>query len=220
MTAPTRVLLADDDPRYRATIRTLLDADPGVRVVAEAATGREARTRAAEHRPDVVLMDVRMPDEDGISATAHLTALPTPPKVLILTTFDLDEAVRNALHAGASGFLLKDAPPTQLLQAVHTIATGEALLSPTATRRLITDFRHTHRPPRPLPTLTTREREVLTLITKGLSNAEIADTLQVSRHTVKTHITHLLTKLPARDRVHLVIAGYEAGLAGSPAPER
>ncbi|WP_367128801.1 response regulator [Saccharothrix sp. HUAS TT1] len=213
---PIRVLLADDEPLYLETIRLLMDSDPGLDVVAEARTGRQACELAASHRPDVALVDVRMPDLDGIAATRRITALPDAPKVLILTTFDLDEAVYETLRAGASGFLLKDVPPARLLDAVRTIANGEALLAPTVTRRLIKDFLGApppRRPARRLDHVTPREQEVLGLITRGLSNTEIEEELYLSRHTVKTHIGHLMAKLAARDRAQLVIAGYEAGLA-------
>ncbi|GAA1305322.1 response regulator transcription factor [Saccharothrix xinjiangensis] len=210
-----RVLLADDEPLYRATVRALLDAEPGVEVVAEAGTGREACALAREVPVDVAVVDVRMPDLDGIAATRYLTALPRAPKVLVLTTFDLDEAVYETLRAGAGGFLLKDVPPARLLDAVRTVAAGESLLAPSVTRRLIADFVRTPRPARrALDGVTAREREVLALITRGLSNAEIEQHLHLSRHTVKTHIGHLMAKLAARDRAQLVIAGYEAGLAG------
>jgi DNA-binding NarL/FixJ family response regulator len=210
-----RVLLADDEPRYRETVRALVAATPGLTVVAEAATGRAAVAHAERHRPDVVLMDVRMPDLDGIDATARITAAPDPPRVLILTTFDLDDLVYRALRAGASGFLLKDTTPPRLLDAIHTVAAGAALLAPTVTRRLIDAFtRHpTPAPTRALTDLTGRELEVLTLITRGRSNAEIEAELHISRGTLKTHIGRLLSKLDARDRVQLVIAGYESGLA-------
>ncbi|RKT53702.1 response regulator [Saccharothrix australiensis] len=211
---PIRVLLADDEPLYRATVRLLLAAEPGMTVVAEAGTGREACALAARHAVDVAVVDVRMPDWDGITATEHLTALPEPPKVLVLTTFDLDQAVYEALRAGASGFLLKDVAPRRLLDAVRSVAAGEALLAPSVTGRLIAHFLDApRRPRRALDGVTPREREVLGLITRGLSNAEIEQHLHLSRHTVKTHIGHLMAKLAARDRAQLVIAGYEAGLA-------
>jgi DNA-binding NarL/FixJ family response regulator len=205
-----RVLLADDEPRYRETVRTLVAATPGLAVVGEAGTGRAAVAEAARHRPDVVLMDVRMPDLDGIAATALITAGPGAPRVLVLTTFDLDDLVYRALHAGASGFLLKDTTPPRLVDAIHTVAAGEALLAPTVTRRLIDAF--TGRAARTLSDLTARETEVLTLVTRGLSNAEIEAALHISRGTLKTHVGRLLSKLDARDRAQLVIAGYEAGL--------
>ncbi|MBE1490391.1 response regulator [Plantactinospora soyae] len=210
---PVRILLADDDPLFRATVRELVDATPGLTVVAEAGTGREAITLAASHRPDVVLMDVRMPDLDGIAATARITAAAGAPRLLVLTTFDLDDYVYRALRAGASGFVLKDITPPRLLDAVRTVAAGEALLAPSVTRRLIAASLHRAAPRRTLDGVTPRERDVLTLITRGLSNAEIEAALHVSRGTLKTHIGNLLTKLAARDRAQLVIAGYEAGLA-------
>ncbi|MGC5013525.1 response regulator [Streptosporangium sp. DT93] len=211
-----RVLLADDEPLYRATVRRLLDASPGITVVAEAGTGREAVALAADLCPDLVLMDVRMPDVDGITATAQLTAGPHPPRVLILTTFDLDDHVYRALHAGAGGFLLKDTTPARLLDAIRTVAAGEALLAPTVTRRLIAAFVDRPAATRSLDGVTPREREVLTLITRGLSNSEIQATLHISRATLKTHIGRLLTKLDARDRAQLVITGYRTGLAEEP----
>jgi DNA-binding NarL/FixJ family response regulator len=212
---PIRVLLADDEPMFRATVRRLLDASPGITVVAEACTGREAVALAAGHRPDLVLMDVRMPDGDGITATAQLTATHNPPRVLVLTTFDLDDHVHRALHAGASGFLLKDTTPARLLDAIHTVAAGEALLAPTVTRRLIEAFTNRQAPSRSLDGVTPREREILSLITRGLSNSEIQAALHISRATLKTHIGRLMTKLMARDRAQLVIAGYQAGLMAS-----
>ncbi|QFZ19224.1 response regulator [Saccharothrix syringae] len=214
MTAePTRILLADDEPLYRGTVRALLDAEPDLEVVAEAGTGREACALARRSPVDVAVVDVRMPDLDGVAATRHLTALPHAPKVLVLTTFDLDEAVHETLRAGAGGFLLKDVPPTRLVEAVRTIAAGDPLLAPSVTRRLIdTLVRAPRTGPRPLHGVTAREREVLTLVTRGLSNAEIQERLHLSQHTVKTHIGHLMAKLAARDRAQLVIAGYEAGL--------
>jgi DNA-binding NarL/FixJ family response regulator len=214
-TEPVRVLLADDESLFRGTLRVLVDATPGMTVVAEAGTGREAVELAAAHRPDVVVMDVRMPDLDGIAATERVTALPDAPKVLVLTTFDLDDHVYRALRAGASGFLLKDVPPAGLLDAITTIADGGALLAPSVTRRLIAEFTRVpvrRRPPRQLDGVTPRERDVLHLITLGLSNTEIEQRLHLSRGTVKTHIGRLMTKLAARDRAQLVIAGYEAGL--------
>jgi DNA-binding NarL/FixJ family response regulator len=210
---PLRVLLADDEPLFRGTIRELIDATPGLTVVAEATTGREAVTLTAAHRPDVVLMDVRMPDLDGIAATKRITAAVPTPQVLVLTTFDLDDHVYRALRAGASGFVLKNITPTRLLDAIHTVAAGEALLAPSVTRRLIAASLHRSAPRRTLDGVTPRERDVLTLVTRGLSNAEIEAALHISRGTLKTHIGNLLTKLRARDRAQLVIAGYEAGLA-------
>ena len=210
---PIRVLLADDDPRFRGTVAGLLAATPGLSVAGEAGTGREAVTLAAAHRPDVVLMDVRMPDLDGIDATAQITAGAPAARVLVLTTFDLDDHVYRALRAGASGFVLKDITPAGLIEAIRTIAAGEALLAPSVTRRLIATTVRRPGPRRSLDGVTPRERDVLTLITRGLSNAEIQAELHVSRGTLKTHIGSLRTKLVARDRAQLVIAGYEAGLA-------
>ena len=215
-----RVLVADDQALLRGSFRLLIDASPGLVAVGEAADGADAVRLAREHRPDVVLMDVRMPGLDGIEATRQICADPRTAavRVLILTTFDLDEYVFGALHAGASGFLLKDTPVTQLVDAVRVVATGDALLAPTVTRRLIAEF--TARaaaqpaPVRPglLDGVTNREREVLALIASGLSNAEIAHRLTLSPATVKTHVGRLLDKLAARDRAQLVIAGYESGL--------
>jgi len=209
---PLRILLADDEPLFRATIRDLVNATPGLTVVDEASTGRAAVTLAAAHHPDVVLMDVRMPDLDGIAATERITAAVPAPQVLVLTTFDLDDHVYRALRAGASGFVLKSITPPHLLDAIRTVAAGEALLAPSVTRRLIAASLHRYAPRRTLDGVTPRERDVLRLVTRGLSNAEIEAALHISRGTLKTHIGNLLTKLRARDRAQLVIAGYEAGL--------
>ncbi|RLK26120.1 DNA-binding NarL/FixJ family response regulator [Micromonospora sp. M71_S20] len=217
MSEPVRVLLADDEALLRGALRLLVDATPGMTVVAEAGTGRAAVELARAYAPDVVLMDIRMPELDGIAATEQVTALRDAPRVLILTTFDLDEYVYRALRAGASGFLLKDTPPVRLLDAIRVVAAGEALLAPSVTRRLIAEFTRlpaARRVSGRLDGVTRREREVLTLITRGMSNAEIERHLHLSRGTVKTHIGRLLTKLAARDRAQLVIAGYESGLAG------
>jgi DNA-binding NarL/FixJ family response regulator len=188
-------------------------------VVGEAGTGAEAVDLVRAQDPDVVLMDVRMPEMDGIEATRRISVYERAPRILVLTTFDLDEYVYSALRAGASGFLLKDTPPAQLLKAIRVVASGEALLAPTVTRRLIAEFvRHpqpARRPARTLAGITDREREVLTLIARGLSNKEIEHHLHLSRGTVKTHIGRLLAKLEARDRAQLVIAGYEAGLVAA-----
>ncbi|MGH3752754.1 MAG: response regulator [Pseudonocardiaceae bacterium] len=220
--APVRVLLADDQALLRGSLRVLLETEPDLVVVGEAGTGAEAVEQVQAQRPDVVLMDVRMPGMDGIEATRAITAHQHAPRILVLTTFDLDDYVYAALRAGASGFLLKDTPPARLLDAVRVVASGEALLAPTVTRRLIAEFvRHpqpARRPARTLAGVTDREREVLTLIARGLCNSEIERHLHLSRGTVKTHIGRLLAKLDARDRAQLVIVGYETGLvAATPA---
>ncbi|MBE1586435.1 response regulator [Nonomuraea angiospora] len=206
-----RVLVADDQPLIRAGFRRLIDSAPGFHTVGEAATGAQAVTAAARDRPDLVLMDVRMPEMDGIEATRRICAARPRTRVLIVTTFDLDEYVYGALQAGAAGFLLKDTPPADLLRSVEVVASGESLLAPTATRRLIQRYVSPAPPVRGLD-ITEREREVLVLVARGLSNAEIAQSLYVSLSTVKTHVSSLLTKLGARSRVHLVIAAYEARL--------
>ncbi len=207
----TRVLIVDDQALLRASFRLLVDNEPDLTVVGEAGTGAEAVELASSLRPDIVLMDIRMPQMDGIEATRLMDG----PRVLVLTTFDLDEYVFGALRAGASGFLVKDTPPAELLAAIRVVATGESLLSPSVTRRLISEF--VRQPSSPalkgLEVLTEREKEVLLLIARGLSNAEIMAALHVSPGTVKTHIGNLLSKLHARDRAQLVIAAYESGLA-------
>jgi DNA-binding NarL/FixJ family response regulator len=214
--AEIEVLLADDDSRYRATVRTLVDATPGMRVVAEAEDGQQAVDLAMSSRPDVVLMDVRMPRSDGLAAIEHLGRLRSTARIIVLTTFDLDDHVYRALRAGASGFLLKDTSPARLLHGITVAAGGDALLAPTVTRRLIDRLTSTGSTPRRnLDGVTPREREVLALITRGLSNDEIQQHLHLSRGTVKTHIGRLMAKLDARDRAQLVIAGYEAGLANA-----
>ncbi|TDC86004.1 response regulator transcription factor [Nonomuraea deserti] len=209
-----RVVVADDQALLRGSFRVLVDSEPDLGVVGEAATGAEAVTVATEQRPDVVLMDVRMPEMDGIEATRRIKDIS---RVLVVTMFDLDAYVYDALRAGASGFLLKDTPPADLLAAIRVVASGEALLAPTVTRRLIEEFTRTPVTPRVkgLDGITERERDVLTLIARGLSNGEIAAYLQVSLATVKTHITRLLAKLEARDRAQLVIAAYESGLVSA-----
>ena len=211
-----RVLLADDQRLVRSGFRMILRADPGLEVVGEAGDGIEAVALARELRPDVVLMDVRMPRVDGIEATRRLMLEPEPPRVLVLTTFDLDEYVYGALRAGASGFLLKDAPEEQLAAAIRIAADGGALFSPAVTRRLIERFADQEAPggrtPVRLEELTGREVEVLRLMARGLSNAEIAAELVVSDHTVKTHVARILSKLDLRDRTQAVIAAYECGL--------
>ncbi|MGI5153702.1 response regulator [Microbispora sp. CA-102843] len=219
---PIRVLLADDQELLRGSLRLLVDSTPGLVAVGEAGTGARAVELARAERPDVVLMDVRMPGMDGIEATRRICAEPCGTKVLILTTFDLDEYVYAGLRAGASGFLLKNTPPADLLAAIRVIAAGEGLLAPSVTRRLIVEFARTAADrPRSGPLLdglTGREREVLTLVARGLSNLEIAANLHVSTATVKTHIGHLLAKLGARDRAQLVIAAYEGGLVSVARP--
>jgi len=214
--AQTRIVVADDQALLRAGLCGIVDTAADLTVVGEAATGRQAVDLARTRQPDVVLMDIRMPEMDGIEATRRITTA-SEVKVLILTTFDLDEYVYAALRAGASGFLLKDTPPKDLLAAVRTIAAGDALLAPAITKRLIKQFAAQPAPPPPdhptLAAVTDREREVLTLVARGLSNSEIAEHLHIGPGTAKTHVRHLLTKLDARDRVHLVIIAYRAGLA-------
>jgi DNA-binding NarL/FixJ family response regulator len=210
-----RVLIADDQALVRAGFRVILDAEPDLEVVGEAGDGREAVELVPQKRPDVVLMDIRMPNLDGIEATRRLTALPRAPRVLMLTTFDLDEYVYEALRAGASGFLLKDAGADELLHAVRVVAAGEALLSPSITRRLIADY--ARRPPaseRPaaLAELTPREREVVRLLARGLSNGEIARELVLGEATVKTHVARVFQKLDLHDRAQAVVLAYETGL--------
>ncbi|ONI73061.1 DNA-binding response regulator [Actinosynnema sp. ALI-1.44] len=210
-----RVLIVDDQALLRGSFRALVDNEPGMTVVGEAATGTEAVERAAADQPDVVLMDVQMPDMDGIEATQRICAAQPAVRVLILTMFDLDAHVYGALRAGAAGFLLKDTQPAELCNAIRVVAAGEGLLGPTITRKLITEFARTpHRQPlsRQLEVLTEREREVLTLIARGLSNDDLACDLHLSKGTVKTYVGRLLTKLDARDRAQLVIIAYESGL--------
>ena len=214
----TKVLVVDDQALLRTAFSSLIDAEDDLEVVGAAADGREAVQLAARLRPDVVVMDVRMPVMDGIEATRQITAGQDADvrRVLILTTFDLDEYVFEALRAGASGFALKSRPLEELLTAIRTVAAGEALLAPSVTRRLIAHF--AHRAPAPpkaaagLAELTEREREVLALVARGLSNAELAETLRVSLPTAKTHVSRILTKLGARDRTQLVILAYQSGI--------
>jgi DNA-binding NarL/FixJ family response regulator len=217
-----RVLVADDQALVRAGFRGIVAATPGFAVVGEAGTGTEAVEQARRSRPDVVLMDVRMPVMDGIEATRQITrsASTSAVRVLILTTFDLDEYVYAALRAGASGFLLKSISPGELITAIRVVAAGDALLAPSVTRRLVEEFARrpavtpaTQQARGTLDGITAREREVLALVASGLSNTEIARKLDISPATTKTHVGHLLTKLAARDRVHLVILAYQAGLA-------
>jgi DNA-binding NarL/FixJ family response regulator len=235
---PLRVLIADDQALVRAGFRMILEAQPDMAVVGEAADGDAAVRLAERQRPDVVLMDVRMPGVDGLTATRRIVAAGTDParvpRIIVLTTFDLDEYVYAALHAGASGFLLKSTEPAGLVNAIRVVAAGDALLAPSVTRRLVQEF--TRRPlpaapPRPpdsappvtaprmpavsLNAITGREREVLALIATGLSNSEIAARLSISEATAKTHVGHLLTKLSARDRVQLVILAFQAGLVSA-----
>ncbi|GLZ08028.1 DNA-binding response regulator [Actinomadura sp. NBRC 104412] len=216
MTDPIRVLIADDQVLLRGSLRVLLDTTPGFEVAGEAGDGAETVELAAVAKPDVILMDVRMPIMDGIEATRRICSTMPDIRVLILTTFDLDAYVYAGLRAGASGFLLKDTVPADLLAAVRVVASGEALLAPTVTRRLIAEFANRPDAGRPrsadLDLLTAREREVLTLVARGLSNTELADHLSLSVATIKTHIGHLLAKLHARDRAQLVIVAYETGL--------
>ncbi|MEV4534139.1 response regulator transcription factor [Asanoa sp. NPDC049518] len=211
-----RVVVADDHEVVRGGFAGLLATQPDIEVVGTAADGAEAVEVCASFTPDVVLMDVRMPGMDGIEATRLLTATVARPRVLILTTFDLDEYVYDAIRAGASGFLLKDVRAEALFDAVRVIAAGEALLAPTVTRRLIGEFARQHRPSSPLPValsaLTPRETQVLRLVAEGLSNPEIAARLVVTEETVKTHVSRMLTKLGLRDRTQAVVAAYETGL--------
>ena len=209
-----RVLVADDQSMIRAGFRLLLAREPDIDVIAEAANGVEAVQQAARFSPTVVLMDIRMPELDGIQATRHILAADPSARILILTTFDLDEYVYEALHAGASGFVLKDDPPEQLISAIHTVAAGNALLSPAVTKRVIGQFARARRPAAPaaLEELTAREHEVFRLIAGGLSNAEIGEELFITDTTVKTHVTHVLQKLGLRDRVQAVVLAYRAGL--------
>jgi DNA-binding NarL/FixJ family response regulator len=209
-----RVLVVDDQTMVRAGFHLLLADEPDIEVVAEASNGRDAVAQAARFRPDVILMDIRMPEMDGLEATRRILATDTDARVLVLTTFDLDDYVFEALRAGASGFVLKDEPPEQLLGAVRTIAAGEALLSPSVTRRVIRRFATVRRqaPPAAVADLTPRELEVLRLITRGLSNAEIGAELFISDTTVKTHVTRLLQKLDLRDRAQAIVLAYQTGL--------
>ena len=212
-----RILIADDQAMVREGFGALLDAQPDLEVVGDAADGAAAVEAAARLDPDVILMDVRMPELDGLEATRHILAgRPDRPRVLMLTTFDLDDYVYEALRAGASGFLLKDAPAAELIHAVRVVAAGDALLAPSVTRRLIEDFAGRTREGRPqlaaVSSLTPRETDVLRLIARGLSNTEIATELFVAEQTVKTHITRILTKTGLRDRAQAIVFAYESGL--------
>jgi DNA-binding NarL/FixJ family response regulator len=211
-----KVLIVDDQALVRSGFRMILESRDDLEVVGEAGDGEQAIRLAGQTRPDVVLMDVRMPGLDGVSATARLTATADPPKVIILTTYDLEEPLYAALRAGASGFLLKDVRPADLVEAIRVVAGGDALLAPTATRRLLDRFLVTDvtpaAPSGSLDRLTDREREVLTLLARGASNAEIADRLTVTEATVKTHVSAILRKLGVRDRVQAVVLAYDLGL--------
>jgi DNA-binding NarL/FixJ family response regulator len=210
-----RILLADDERLVRAGFRMILKAEHDLEVVGEAADGLEAIEGTTKLQPDVVLMDIRMPNLDGLEATRRILTRPDPrPRVIVLTTFDLDEYVYEALRAGASGFLLKDAPEDQLVAAIRVAADGGSMFAPSVTRRLIEEFakRAPREAPPELQELTTRELEVLTLIARGLSNQEIAASLVVSEHTAKTHVAHILQKLNLRDRVQAVVLAYETEL--------
>ena len=217
-----RVLVVDDQALVRGGFRLILESQPGVEVVGEAADGREALAKARELRPDVVLMDVRMPGMDGLEATRRLLSERDAPRVLMLTTFDLDEYVYDALRAGASGFLLKDVRPEQLADAVRVVAEGETLLAPVITQRLVQQYVRRLRPgttrPAALDSLTERELAVLRLIARGRSNAEIATDLFLSETTVKTHVSHVFGKLGLRDRAQAVVLAYESGLIEPGAP--
>jgi DNA-binding NarL/FixJ family response regulator len=212
-----RVLVADDQSMVRAGFRMLLGGEDDIEVVAEASNGLEAIEKAERFDPTVVLMDIRMPELDGLEATRRILAADRGARVLILTTFDLDEYVYEALRAGASGFVLKDDPPEQLIAAVRTVAVGDALLSPAITKRVINEFTRMPRPspPAEIADLSEREREVFRLIAQGLSNAEIGAELFISETTVKTHVTHILGKLDLRDRVQAVVLAYQTGLFDS-----
>ena len=213
-----RVLVADDQSMVRAGFRMLLSGEADIEVVAEAVNGLEAVAKAKRFTPDLVLMDIRMPELDGLEATRRILAERSDIRILVLTTFDLDEYVYEALGNGASGFLLKDAPAAELLAGVRVVAAGDALLAPSITRRLIGDFARRRRHERPRPeaasTLTPRECDVLRLIARGMSNAEIAEELVLAEQTVKTHVGHMLTKLDLRDRTQAVVYAYENGFAG------
>jgi DNA-binding NarL/FixJ family response regulator len=220
-----RVVVADDQALVRAGFRVLVDSAADLEVVGEAADGIEAVELVRAQHPDVVLMDIRMPNMDGLEATRHITALgiQPPARVLVLTTFDLDEYVFAALKGGASGFLLKDTPPADLLAGIRSIAGGDALLGPSVTRHLIEEFVRRPEPGQPAPTtlngLTDRELEVLALVAKGWSNAEIAANIYVTPATVKTHLSRLLQKLDARDRAQLIVLAYESGLVAPRPPD-
>lgn len=216
MTGAIRVGVVDDQALMVTGFRMILESAGGIEVVGEATNGSEALSMVADKAPDVVLMDIRMPEMDGVEATRRITSTPgAHTRVLILTTFDLDEYVYSALRAGAAGFLLKDTPPEQLIEAVHIVAAGDALLAPSVTRRLVEEFARTSPSPTPvegIDELTKRETDVLQAMARGLSNAEIAESLFVGETTVKTHVGRVLMKLRVRDRVQAVVAAYEGGL--------
>ncbi len=212
-----RVLIADDEALIRSGLQLMLESQPDLRVVAEAEDGKTAIEIAGSHRPDVILMDIQMPRMSGIEATRSITAGDDPPKVVMLTTFGDDENLYQALRAGASGFLLKDSRPEDVIRAIRVVGAGEALLSPAVTRRLIDGFVTAHQPSTTdtsYERLTGRERQIVALVAEGLSNQEIADRLFVSFSTAKTHVSHVLTKLGLRDRIHIVIYAYQHGLVG------
>ena len=218
MSGATTILLVDDQPMLRMGYRMVLDAQPDLTVIGEAENGLEAVELTERVAPDVVLMDVRMPGLDGVQATERIVASGSPARIIILTTFDLDEYAYGALRAGASGFLLKDAPPPDMLSAIRAVATGDAVVAPSVTRRLLAQFAH-HLPGGPdtpsderIESLTPRERELLVEVARGLSNAEIAERLVLSEATVKTHVGRILGKLGLRDRVQIVVFAYESGL--------
>jgi DNA-binding NarL/FixJ family response regulator len=211
-----RVVVADDQGMVRSGFSVLLNAQPDIEVIAEAVNGKEAIARAVDLQPDVILMDVRMPVLDGLQATREISAMPDPPKILVLTTFDLDDYVYEALRSGASGFLLKDASADELANAVRLVAAGDALLAPGVTRRLIAEFARMGAPRSPsrkqVEGLTERESEVLALVACGMSNGEIAGHLVVAEQTIKTHVSRILMKLGLRDRTQMVVLAYESGL--------
>jgi DNA-binding NarL/FixJ family response regulator len=212
-----RILVADDQPMVRAGFRMLLADEEDIDVVAEASSGLEAVQEAARAHPTVILMDIRMPRLDGLEATRRILAADEAARILILTTFDLDQYIYEALRAGASGFVLKDDPPEQLIAAIRTVAAGDALLSPAITKRVIKQFTRVPHPapPKEFGELTAREQEVFRLIARGLSNAEIGQELYIGETTVKTHMTHILQKFNLRDRVQLIVLAYQTGISGA-----